>query len=384
MKKKVLSLALALSMGIAALSGCGMTTSAPKEETTQAKTEAKKEETEKAEETAEKTEGQSEKAGSDIKFAVIFGTGGLGDNGYNDEVYQGCEMAVEQFGCTFDYCEPKDVSEFETQLRMYADAEEYDVIIAISTEQADALQMVAEDYPDQKFCMLDTVIEGYDNINCLAASYPDQHFLSGVLAGLATKDDRFPLSNPENIVGFCIAMDTPTSRGQAAGFVAGAKYANPDVEVLTNYIGGYSDPATAKELALVMYERGADIVSANAGSSTQGVFYAAEEKNRYVIGTSLAMADPKHSLSTSCKKVWLFIVEEIQMLADGTWAPGSKLVGIPEGICDYDVEGLDVQIPDDITKILEDTRQQIADGKLVLPTDLDQVDAWAKENQLAQ
>ncbi|MBS1484853.1 MAG: BMP family ABC transporter substrate-binding protein [Clostridium sp.] len=387
MKKRILSCALVLSMGISLLSGCGMTTSAPQTNAPETKTEAPKESKTEAEKDtqAQSQEAEGEKkAGSDIKFAVIFGTGGFGDNGYNDEVYQGCEMAVEQYGCSFDYCEPKDVSEFETQLRMYADAAEYDVIIAISTEQADALQMVAEDYPDQKFCMLDTVIEGFDNINCLAAAYPDQHFLSGVLAGLATKDDRFPLSNPENIVGFCIAMDTPTSRGQAAGFIAGAKYANPDVEVLTNFIGGYSDPATAKELALVMYERGADIVSANAGSSTQGVFYAAEETDRYVIGTSLAMVDPKHSLSTSCKKVWLFIVEEIGMLADGTWAPGSKMVGIPEGICDYDVEGLDVQIPDDVTQILNDTRQLIADGKLVLPTDLDQIDDWAKENHLEQ
>ena len=37
---------------------------------------------------------------------------------------------------------------------------------------------------------------------------------------------------------------------------------------------------------------------------------------------------------------------------------------------------------DDITKILDDTRQLIADGKLVLPTDIDQVEEWAKENHL--
>lgn len=378
--KKILCGVLIASLSMSLLSGCGKTSSsqAPENQETQV-SEPETSENEKEEnETVQETE--TGKDGSDIKFAVIFGA--LGDNGYNDEVYKGCQMAVEKFGCSFDYVETRDVSEVEIQMRSYADAGDYDVIISINTDQVDTLEMVAEEYPDQKFCMLDTAIDGYDNINCLAAAYPDQHFLSGVLAGLATKDDRFPLSNPENILGFCIAMDTPTSRGQAAGFIAGAKYANPDVEVLTNYIGGYGDPATAKELALVMYERGADIVSANAGSSTQGVFYAAEEKDRYVIGTSLAMADPKHSLSTSCKKVWLFVVEEIQMLVDGTWAPGSKTVGIPEGICDYDVEGLDVQIPDDITKILDDTRQLIAFGKLVLPTDIDQVEEWAKENHL--
>lgn len=329
--------------------------------------------------TEESTKGEND----NVHFAVLFGTGGLGDNGYNDEVYKGCEMAVEQFGATFDYVEPKDVTEFETQLRMYSDAQEYDVIIAISTEQVDALKMVAEDYPDQKFCMLDTVIEGYDNIHSMLAAYPDQHFLSGMLAGIATQDNRFPLSNTnENKLGFCIAMDTPTSRGQAAGFIAGAKYANPDVEVFTNFIGGYNDPAKAKELALVMYDRGADIVSANAGSSTLGVFYAAEETNRYVIGTSLMMVDPAHSLSTSLKKVWLFIVEEIGSLDDGTWKPGYNTVGIPEGVCDYDIEGLDVDIPEDVIKILEDTKVKIKEGELKLPSDLDQIDEWAANNRL--
>lgn len=384
MKKRIIGCALVLCMGLSILTGCGSTTPAPDSGATAAKTEAAGTEAGNDKTEGSETEGSEASTGGDIKFAVLFGTGGLGDNGYNDEVYQGCEMAAEQFGSSFDYCEPKDVAEFETQLRMYADAEEYDVIIAISVEQADALKMVAEDYPDQKFCMLDTIIEGYDNIHCMAAAYPDQHFLSGVLAGLATKDERFPLSNPENIIGFCIAMDIPTSRGQAAGFLAGAKYANPEVEILTNYIGGYSDPATAKELALVMYERGADIVGANAGSSTQGVFYAAEETNRYVVGTSLAMADKEHSLCTSCKKVWLFVVQEIQSLVDGTWEPGYTVKGIPDGVCDYDVEGLDVEIPDDVLQILNDTRELIADGKLVLPTDLDQVDAWAAENRLEQ
>ena len=364
MKKRTLSFIISICIIMTFLAGCGQQNQAPNSDNSSDKPVS------------------DAKDASDIKFAIIFGTGGLGDNGYNDEVYQGCEMAVEQLGVSFDYCEPKDISEFETQLRMYSDAEEYDVIFAISTEQVDALKMVAEDYPDQKFCMLDTVIEGYDNIHCMSAAYPDQHFLSGMLAGLATKDSRFPLSNPENVLGFCIAMDTPTSRGQAAGFLAGAKYVNPDVEILTNFIGGYSDPATAKELALMMYERGADVVSANAGSSTQGVFYAAEEANRYVIGTSLAMADPAHSLSTSCKKVWLFVVQEIESLVNGTWEPGYTVKGIPDGVCDYDIEGLDVEVPEDVIQILEDTRQLIADGELVLPNDIDQVDEWAAQNQL--
>jgi basic membrane protein A len=316
------------------------------------------------------------------KFAMILGVGGRGDNGYNDEVYSGCEMASERFNVPFDYCEPKDISDFETQLRMYADSGEYDVIMACSTEHKDALLMVAVDYPEQKFCMLDAAIEGYANIHSITASHPEQHFLSGVLAGLVVQDNRFPLLNPDtNILGYAIGMDNPVSRAQASGYLAGAKFVNPQVTFLTNYIGGYNDPGTAKEIAMSMYERGADIVSVNAGSSSLGVFNAAKEKGKYVIGTSLAMVDPDHSLSTSRKKVEQFVVQEISTIVNRTWAAGIDVYGIKEGVCDYDVENLNTKIPADVREKVEKAKKMVIDGKLTLPTDLNQIDDWAAKNQ---
>jgi basic membrane protein A len=321
-------------------------------------------------------------ASASHKFAMILGVGGRGDNGYNDEVYLGCELASQRYGVPFDYCEPKDVSDFETQLRMYADSKEYDVIMACSTEHKDALLMVAEDYPEQKFCMIDAAIEGYKNVHSITASHPEQHFLSGVLAGLVVQDSRLPLINPRaNILGFAIGMDNPVSRAQAAGFLAGAKFVNPQVSFLTNFVGAYNDPGTAKEISMAMYERGADIVSVNAGSSSLGVFNAAKEKNKYVIGTSLAMVDPAHSLSTSRKKVEQFVVQEIGNIVNGTWAPGVEVYGIKEGVCDYDTANLDTKIPADVIEKVEKAKKMVTDGKLALPTDLDQVDAWAAKNQ---
>lgn len=354
MKKRISTLLLALAM-MTALASCSNTSTA-----------------------------QTADDGDDtIKMAVMFGTGGLGDNGYNDEVNEGFQMAVEQVGITYDYCEPTDVSEFETQLRAYADTEEYDVIMAISTEMTDSLERVATDYPDQKFCMLDTEIQGYDNIHCLVASHPEQHFLSGVLAGIATQDDRFAMSNDENVLGFCIAMDTPTSNAQAAGFIAGAQYINPEVEILTSYIGSYVDPSTAKELATTMYERGADVVSTNSGSSALGVFNAAAELERYVIGTSLSMVDADYSLSTSMKYVQYFVVAEAQALVDGTWAAGAQTYGIADGVCDYSLEGINTEVPEDVIEILDSVKALIADGTLVLPTELSAIDGWLAENVYA-
>lgn len=375
MKRKLMAVISTLVVLSMTLTACGGGKSSD--------TAATPESSDTANEEAAKEEGDTAAEGGkeNIHFAMMLGVGGRGDNGYNDEVYEGCEMAVEQLGVTFDYCEPSDISEFETQLRAYADAGEYDVIMACSSEMADALEMVADDYPEQKFCMIDTSIEGHENIHCLTASHPEQHFLSGVLAGIVTLDDRFEYANDENKLGFCIAMDTPTSIAQASGFLAGAKYINPDVEIMTSYIGGYNDPATAKELATTMYERGADIVSVNAGGSSLGVFNAAEEQGKYVIGTSLGMVNGEHSLATSMKYVQQMVIAECRALQDGTWSARTDVYGIKDGVCNYSLEGVNTEIPQDIIDKIDEVKALTVDGTLVLPTTLDEVDAWAEENR---
>ena len=64
MKKRILSCALVLSMGISLLSGCGMTTSAPQTNAPETKTEAPKESKTEAE---KDTQAQSQEAEGEKK-----------------------------------------------------------------------------------------------------------------------------------------------------------------------------------------------------------------------------------------------------------------------------------------------------------------------------
>ena len=60
-----------------------------------------------------------------IKVAVIYSTGGLGDNSYNDATKRGLEKAKSELGITYDEYEPKDPNtEAENKLREYAEAGE--------------------------------------------------------------------------------------------------------------------------------------------------------------------------------------------------------------------------------------------------------------------
>ena len=71
-------------------------------------------------------------------------------------------------------------------------------------------------------------------------------------------------------IGVVVAMDTPSQNTFVAGYMAGAKAVNPDVEVEVKYVGSFSDTTTAKELALAEHEDGADIVYAVAGGAGLG------------------------------------------------------------------------------------------------------------------
>ncbi|NLX62198.1 MAG: BMP family ABC transporter substrate-binding protein [Tissierellia bacterium] len=318
---------------------------------------------------------------NEIKIAMVLGEGGLGDLGFNDEAFEGLLKAAEDFGISYDYVEPKSVNDFEPQLRMFAESGEYDLVIAVGATQVDAVKLVASEFPDQRFSIIDVAVEGYDNIHSSSARNPEQHFLSGVLSGLVTLDDRLPYTNEENILAFAISIDAPIPREAAAGFMAGAKYVNPDVEIIYNFIGGYRDPEKAKEIALTAFDRGADIITHNAGASGLGVIEAARERGKYVIGTSRQSADVDYSLAVSVKKTEQMVYKEVESIVKGTWQAGSSVYGIADDVCDYDISGLKVEIPEDILEIVEDIKQEIIDGKLELPYKIEDVDEWAARNQ---
>ena len=68
-----------------------------------------------------------------------------------------------------------------------------------------------------------------------------------------------------------------------AGFQAGARTVNPDIEIISSYVtqapdfAGFNAPDRGKEIALAMYEEGADIVYHAAGGTGAGLFLAAQE-----------------------------------------------------------------------------------------------------------
>lgn len=117
-----------------------------------------------------------------------------------------------------------------------------------------------------------------ENISAVSTKWPEQTFLCGVIAGLGTLSDM-EKANEDNVVGVILGMDQPTLRKGLAGFASGVRYVNPDAEILQATIGAFNDPSKGKEVAMSMYNRGADFVQHIVGASGLGVFAAAKDSN---------------------------------------------------------------------------------------------------------
>lgn len=331
-------------------------------------------------EKVQETKKTEEKA--DMKFGLILPTEGLGDKNFCDMGYEGLLMAQEDFGIEFDYAEPKSISDYESCFRMYAESGDYELILGLGSGQSDALSVVAGEFPEQKFGIVDSQVD-MPNVSCYSTKWPEQTFLCGVLAGLGTLDERFEKSNSDNVIGVVLGADYPSLRSGAIGFEAGARYVNPNCEVLEAVVGDFNDPAKGKEVALSMYDRGADFIQHIAGASGLGVFSAAKEADGYAIGVgkSQSYIDPDYIIATSVGNVHLMIYNEVKTTLDGTWEPGVHNWGIKEDAVGFSNEDSSIEIPEDTLKIIDEIKAEVAEGTLIPPSTEEELAEWLEENQ---
>jgi len=318
------------------------------------------------------------------KIGLILATGGLGDKSFNDQSFKGASEAAAaiaaQYGVTvkdvLDYVEPSDISEYEGYQLQFADSGDYDVIVCIGFDQASALDTVAPQYPDQKFVIVDMVVD-QPNVASVVTNDWEEAFLCGVTAGYLTKT---------NTIGFEGGMEIPLIIGFKDGYTQGAQWVNPDVKVLVRYVGEWANPTLGAELAREMYNSGADYIYGAAGKSHLGVFSAAEENpNWYALGTDVdqAATSPENAdviVASGLKRVDLAVKSQVMQVANGTWAPGIFSYGIKTqfgfgtGIAighldvnDYITKSASkVDVPCDLILKLVEAANGIKDGSIVI------------------
>lgn len=325
--------------------------------------------------------GKDNDADDTIKIGLIVGTGGLGDQNFNDLAYNGLLQAQEQYGITFDYSEPQSASDYASYITQYAEDGSYDLIMLNASEAESALAELAPKYPDQKFSIIDVEVPG-DNVMSIVKDFRDYTFLAGYLAGILTTDDTLPNTNSAVNVGISLGVDSELFQDGALGYEAGARLANPDATVQVGIVGSFSDPAMAKESAKMIYDSDADIIMNLNGGSSLGVFNQAEESGRYAIGVTSNQnsISPDVIVGSCIENLDVAVVDICKQLIDGTWKGGALMVGIGTGYFDMVYDGSNVPVSQAAKDAVAAVRDAIKNGTLTLPESKAELDSWLAEN----
>jgi basic membrane protein A len=308
-----------------------------------------------------------------IRVGLVFDVGGIGDQSFNDSAHRGLQKAKAELGVEIDVVEPSTGgSDRESLVRQYA-AQGYTLVIGVGFLFSDDITKLAKQFPNVKFACVDYNLpqgETAPPANLAGLRFREQEgsYLVGAIAGLITKAKK---------VGFVGGMKIPLIRKFEAGYEAGVKQVCPDCEILSGYAGveptAFNDPTKGKELALTQYSRGADIIYQASGNTGTGVFNAAQQESKLVIGVD---SDQYHVapccvLTSMLKRVDVAVFEAIKSLKENKFEGGSiREFGLAEDGVGYVYDDNNkARIPDDVVTKVNELRQKIISGEIKVPTE---------------
>ncbi|WP_338553850.1 BMP family ABC transporter substrate-binding protein [Paenibacillus sp. KS-LC4] len=308
----------------------------------------------------------STEAGAKLKIGMVTDTGGVNDKSFNQSAWDGLQRISKDTGSETKYLESKGDADMEPNLRAFI-SEKYDMIWGVGFLFQDAMGKVAKDNPDSKFGIIDSAVDA-PNVVSVNFAANEGSFLVGVVAGLTTKTNK---------IGFVGGMEIPSVTVFEAGFNAGVAAVNPEAKVIRNYTGEFNKPDLGKAAAAVMYNDGVDIIFQVAGGTGNGVFNEATARKKagqdvWVIGVDKDQSiefGNEVTLTSMLKGVEAAIYQVSNDLINGKWEGGKSVVlGLKDGAVGLPESNPNVS--EEIMKKVEDYKQQIISGSLVVPSEV--------------
>ena len=323
---------------------------------------------------------------SDVKIGVVLTTSGKGDKSYNDLAIAGFERLKSETGINYKEIQPKEVADIEKSLEFLA-KEKYDLVFTIGFNAATALKNVSAKYPDTKFVIIDYNYgdEIPANVKSIIFKEHESSYLGGVLAANMTQN---------KVVGFIGGMESPTIAKFEVGFKAGVQKVSADVQVLSSYVSadasGFNNPTRAKEIALDMVSKNADIIYYAAGGSGIGALEGISESGIKAIGvdSNQNWMKPGVMYASVVKKVDVAIIDCVEQFIAGTMSTGvTDIYGLEtDGVGLTDLSNLTVEetegiseadqalikqakdsIPAQVKEQIETCKQEIISGAIEVP-----------------
>jgi basic membrane protein A len=317
---------------------------------------------------------------SKIHVGIVFDIGGKDDRSFNAAAWAGVKCAEAgtlpdgKTSCgkpgldiVLRDVEPGNPTSIEPAMRAFAERS-YDLIIGVGFAQSPIMELVAKDYPNLHFAIIDGVSQ-LPNVASLIFKEHEGSYLVGILAAKTTKT---------NVLGFVGGMDIPLIHRFEKGYEEGAKSINPNIQVIQNYVGvtdsAWNNPGKGKELSLAQIGKGADVIFTAAGNSGLGAFDAVEQSGKvngrathFVIGvdSNQNMVKPGFVLTSMVKRVDNAVYDIVKLVVERKFQAGFHVFGLESDGVGYVIDqyNKDIVSPEAI-QAAEEAKKKIIAGQI--------------------
>jgi basic membrane protein A and related proteins len=245
----------------------------------------------------------------------------------------------------------------------------YGLVIAVGFLEVPALAQALRRYPNVKFGLLDGNWQDAGrgrtpaNLEGTVFHTEEAAYLAGFVA--ARMADR---GKPPHVVSSVAGAKIPPVQSYIAGFEAGAKAADPRIELLRAYTYDFLNEAKCRHAALAQIARGSKVVFDVAGACGFGALDAAKQKGAYGIGVDVDQSNlGKYILTSVVKELDVAVYEFAKRFVDGRLKTGGNLT--------FDLRNGGVglgrfspHVPPALRRKVKSLRALIEQGKIVVPT----------------
>ena len=201
-------------------------------------------------------------------IGLVTDTGKVDDKSFNQASHEGAKAAAAADGGFYKYVETQDAKDYAANMAQFTN-KKYDVVVTVGFLMTDATAEAAAGSPDTKFIGVDQFFDP-DKVtakNLTGIQYPEDQagYGAGYLAGLMTKTNK---------IGQVLGLEIPPVQKFAKGYEAGAKAANPAVQVTGVYHpagdNAFNDPTWGAAEAKKQLDQGADFIFGAGGNTGNG------------------------------------------------------------------------------------------------------------------
>ncbi len=214
--------------------------------------------------TGGETGGDADCAAEDVLcVGLVTDLGRVDDKSFNQSAWEGVQASDAD---QKDYVETTDSKDYATNIASFVD-QDYDVIVTVGFLLGEATIEAANANPEIAFIGVDQFqAEEVANLSGLIFNEDKAGFMAGALAGLLTES---------NVLGAVLGTDAvPPVVAFKEGWENGARYTNPDVELLSTYHPNpetaFTDPVFGADTARQAIDNGADVIFGAGGQTGNG------------------------------------------------------------------------------------------------------------------